>query len=605
MSDLSPNALVIFKTHPAKVISTGEKIEIKLSNGAGKKVRPKDLILLHPGPVSDLSQLDLGIGNISDTRELMEGEAFALAEVAELLYENFSPAAAWSCWKLLEDGVYFRGSLETMEALSAHESEEIIATRKAAEKKKEQWKESIERIKKGVVTPEETTIINEIKQLALAQSTESKAMHDLKIEQSSEKAHQLLLDLGEWDEYFNPYPQRYNLPSEQPEAEVPPLPQEDRRDLTYLSSFAIDDEGSTDPDDALSWDNGTLWVHIADVAALIPADSPLDTIARQRGSNLYLPEGCVPMLPKSVTTTLALGLNETSPALSFGITLDDNAHISGVEIVPSTIKVTRLSYREADSLLDTDEFIPITAITHRYDQKRKENGSSSITLPEVKISLSDKKVSIRTLAPLKSRKLVTNAMLMAGEAVAQFCTENTIPLPYITQSPPSEQQEGDDMATQLSNIKKFNRSEIKSAPSLHAGLGLDAYTRTTSPLRRYTDLLVHQQLRSFIRGTDCLSEEEVISRYSESDIPARDVTKAERESNKHWTLVYLMQNKNWTGEGVLVEKWESRGTWILPELALQTKIRLSQDMPLNATAQLSIGKISLPDKMSVFRFMNK
>lgn len=80
----------------------------------------------------------------------------------------------------------------------------------------------------------------------------------------------------------NPHPRRLNMPATDPTVSFPPLPDEPRLDLTHLPAFAIDDAGNQDPDDALSVDGDRIWVHVADVAALIQPDSPADLEARPR-----------------------------------------------------------------------------------------------------------------------------------------------------------------------------------------------------------------------------------------------------------------------------------------------------------------------------------
>jgi hypothetical protein len=90
---------------------------------------------------------------------------------------------------------------------------------------------------------------------------------------------------------------------------LPELPDEERLDLTGLPAYAIDDEGNLDPDDALSLDGDRLWVHIADVAALVRPGSPADLEARARGATLYLPETTVPMLPAAAVPRMGLGLS--------------------------------------------------------------------------------------------------------------------------------------------------------------------------------------------------------------------------------------------------------------------------------------------------------
>ena len=84
--------------------------------------------------------------------------------------------------------------------------------------------------------------------------------------QTREAAHAFLLEVGHWTPGDNPYPARLGAPTTQPAFPVGPLPDEPRRDLTHLVALAIDDAGSSDPDDALSLADGVLWVHVADVA---------------------------------------------------------------------------------------------------------------------------------------------------------------------------------------------------------------------------------------------------------------------------------------------------------------------------------------------------
>ncbi|MFX4531934.1 RNB domain-containing ribonuclease, partial [Acinetobacter baumannii] len=82
-----------------------------------------------------------------------------------------------------------------------------------------------------------------------------------------------------------------------------------------------------------------LFVHVADVAALVPPGSPLDEEALRRGANLYLPEGTVPMLPPGVTEALGLGLNEVSPALTFELWVSEEGELLEERVYPSWVRV--------------------------------------------------------------------------------------------------------------------------------------------------------------------------------------------------------------------------------------------------------------------------
>jgi exoribonuclease-2 len=134
----------------------------------------------------------------------------------------------------------------------------------------------------------------------------------------------MLVKVGYWPPSTTPIPARFGAATTDPDLPVPALPDEERLDLTHLPAFAIDDEGNQDPDDAVSIDGDRIWVHVADVAALVRPDSELDREARARGANLYLPEGIVNMLPAAVTEQLGLGLQPVSPALSFGFRVADD-----------------------------------------------------------------------------------------------------------------------------------------------------------------------------------------------------------------------------------------------------------------------------------------
>ena len=178
-------------------------------------------------------------------------------------------------------------------------------------------------------------------------------------------------------------------------------------------------------------------MHVADVAALVAPDSPADLEARERGANLYLPEGTVPMLPTEATQRLGLGLSERSPALSFGLRLDGYGGIADIEVVLSWVRVTRLSYKQVDDRLDEEPFRSLYALAQVFENRRYRNGAISLDLPEVKILAQDGQVQIKPVPTLNSRAMVLEAMLMAGEAVAKLASSQHLAMPYTTQEHPS------------------------------------------------------------------------------------------------------------------------------------------------------------------------
>jgi exoribonuclease-2 len=415
--------------------------------------------------------------------------------------------------------------------------------------------------------------------------------------ETRESAHALLLELGYWDYTVVPYPQRLGLSSAPPAAELPELPQETRVDLTSLPAFAIDDEGNQEPDDALSLDGTRLWVHIADVAALVAPDAPADLEARGRAANLYLPDGTVQMLPAAAIQRLGLGLAEVSPALSFGLDLNPSGEIVGIEVVTAWVRVTRLTYSQVESQLEEEPFRSLYRLAQYHQARRQAHGAIDIQLPEVKIEVDGGKVDIHPLPPLKSREVVLEAMLMAGEATARFAVEHDIAFPFTTQDPPDTQDRPTDLAGMYALRRMLKPSNYQTIAAPHAGLGLDIYAQVTSPLRRYLDLVAHQQLRAHLRGENVLQAQEVLERVGAVAAVSNTVRRAERLARQHWTLVYLLQHPNWQGQGVLVDKRDRRATMLIPALDLETQVHLREDLPLNSTVLATVSDIDLPELM--------
>jgi exoribonuclease-2 len=149
--------------------------------------------------------------------------------------------------------------------------------------------------------------------------------------------------------------------------------------------------------------------------------------------------------------------------------------------------------------------------------------------------------------------------------------------------------------------RSLKQSQIKSVPEPHAGLGLAIYAQTTSPLRRYMDLAAHQQLRAHLVGEELLGPQEIIERIGAAEAVSGDVRRAERLARQHWTLVYLLERPGWRGEGVLVDKRGSRGTVLIPELDLEPRVHLRQDVPLNSIVPLTLSGVDLPGLEAHFR----
>ncbi|MFC4892926.1 ribonuclease catalytic domain-containing protein [Pseudofrancisella aestuarii] len=582
------NSLVIFKSKPAKVLKTlDKKVEIETLDGKNIKLPPKNVDLLIQSEkdfsLQDLKQLE--VSELETTWELLQGqEHTSIEELGELLFDKLSIDEAYTVWLLVSEGEYFSFNEDLSINIHSEEKKKKIIAEKLEKQKKEQEINSfLERLNNKTYLPEDEKFIKEIVNLATLKSTTCRFFKNISMEENESNAYKLLLEIGYWNEYNNPYLQRYGAELKDNPAEIEFNDSIDRVDLTHLQAYAIDDEDSHDPDDAISWDghNNKMWVHVADPTSIIDFNSSADLEARARGSNLYVPEAIVSMLPKRATDNLGLGLTEISPALSIGFKVDENGDINSIEICFSNIRVSRLSYEYAEANLNALDLGEILLYAEKFTKKRLGNGAVELDFPEVKIKLEEGNiVKISDLPRLGSRILVRDTMLMAGVAVGQFCLKHNIPVPFSTQAEHSLTEEEinnlDTLSNMFSTRKKLQRGQYSVLAARHAGMGLENYVQVTSPLRRYLDLLVHYQLRRHLNHLELISSEEVSQLIAEVGIPIKANRQTERASNLHWKLVFLMQNENWSGEATVVEKIQKGKVFVsINKLAMMKKLVVS------------------------------
>jgi len=188
--------------------------------------------------------------------------------------------------------------------------------------------------------------------------------------------------------------------------------------------------------------------------------------------------------------------------------------------------------------------------------------------------------------------------------LARLALQESIPFPYTSQPAPDEQLPLSSLADMFAQRRLMKPGQRQSEPGPHAGLGLDIYTQATSPLRRYADLVVHQQLRAYLSGQDLLTDQQVLDRISQAEAVSGSTRQVERLSNKHWTLVYLQQKPDWSGEGILVERRsgrDSRGLILIPELDLEVTMNIPEHVALNDSLPLILTGINLPLLDAYFR----
>ena len=604
-------------------------------------------------------------GEIRDAWELLgEGPGTApltLKELAELVYGDYTPHTAWAAYCLLREGIYFSGSPRAISRCDAAAVEAAEQKRDGKLRDAQDREDFLRRLRANTLIlpnaedspdyqtagrytdppgggPSDLRFLQDVEALAYGKSGKSRTLKELGRPETPEEAHRLLLSTGVWMPWVNPHPSRFGVSPVSARETVPPPPAEDRVDLSALRSYAIDSAYSADPDDAVSIegpDSGgrfILYVHVADPAASVFPESPADLEARGRGATLYLPEGPSRMLAEEALAHFALGATGAlssrpvqerpagiSPALTFKLRLVPGGAPENIEIFPSVVKVFRLSYEEADRIAlarttdggDSDaasDLAALISLGKANTARRVKAGAVMIDLPEthIAVDIPGRRITVEPNVSNAATAMVRECMLLAGEAATYWASSRALPFPYICQESgdlPNDPLPGLAGSWQLRRCMRPRTLSVK--PGAHAGLGLAGYTQVTSPLRRYTDLLTHQQIRAALGigaygGRRPLLEDELLPALAAGEASSAAVVHAERASRNHWLAVYLSGMKDSQWDGVILEKKGAYAVLIIPALGLETQISLKSEADLNDTVRLTLASVKIPQAQAVF-----
>ncbi len=352
----------------------------------------------------------------------------------------------------------------------------------------------------------------------------------------------------------------------------------DRVDLTHLPFCTIDPPDAKDFDDAIYFDveTTTLYVAIADVSTYVVEDSELDKEAKSRGFSIYFPHKSIPMLPRSLSENIcSLKPDVDRLAFTFKITLDPSTYEPIKEEVMNAVihSQRRYTYDEIDAFLagdfskkrEIDTLIwgylePLQKFLLKVKKKRLANGCEFAS-EEVRMILDENQnlIATRVESETPSHALIEDAMLLANKAAANkydkgmFRTHGVPTYEKIDALLNSLEEIGifaqsyDDIYKTIRELQKKSdekglRKEVdqliirtqKQAQYTaendggHFGLGFATYTHFTSPIRRYSDLIVHRLIKAIMIG----NKEQIAYIMGNADVIALRVSELERESAK-------------------------------------------------------------------------
>ena len=355
-------------------------------------------------------------------------------------------------------------------------------------------------------------------------------------------------------------------------------------------------------------------VHIADVSYYVKPETLMDQAAYERGNSVYLVDRTVPMLPEKLSNKLcSLRPHEDKLCFSAVFSFDNNYKVVSRWFGRTVIRSScRMAYEEAQAVLDKvpdvmtdsgpvpepirDGLFFLHALAHRLRKERFRRGAIAFERPEVKVQVDEKgaPVNIRVKEQLDSHWLIEEFMLLANREVAEFIERkrkkngNPLPFVYRVHEPPAEDKMtafqnfvhhfGYDMkktktvrdyARELNKLLETAREKpeaggivIMALRSMarahyttqnvgHYGLAFDHYTHFTSPIRRYSDLMVHRLLWDYLNGEKNASPDHMEAMCTHISQREQLATEAERASIKYKMVEYMQDKVGQEFDGVI------------------------------------------------------
>ncbi len=562
-----------------------------------------------------------------------DGELVDPPTLADLLYSDRTPVLCYAAHVLLsDDKIYFKNKKEDKyEARSRAQVAELQHQATVKDKKGQEQQGFIDRVQQqlaGVTVEWEDTDKQRLEVLEkyvlnpdLPPSKLGEYLKALNLSQTQQSVFGLLVDLGWWSVHENIHLRRSQAPvhfSNQMQTVAhelltnPPVDLDlaHRCDLTHQKVYTIDDESTQEIDDGLSLEilpdgRHKLWIHIADPTRLLSPEDRFDLEARKRSVTIYLPTGMIPMFPPELATgPMSLRQGQICCAISFGVILDPTGAVEEYEITTSTIKPTyRLTYEDVEEMLQLripgeNEIETIAKASKLRTQWRLSQGSININMPESTVKLYGDEVSIELIEDNRARKLVAEMMILAGEVAAKYGQDHNLPLPYRGQPQPELPPEEELILIPVGPARScavrrcMPRSEMSTSPSRHAGLGLNTYSQVTSPIRRYTDLISHFQIKAHLRGDELpFTVERLQEVMLGLGTNIYEANMLERQTNRYWTLEYFNRSTEPQWDAIFL-RWlredESLALIMIEDLGIELAMKFPRWADIGERIQVQV-----------------
>jgi exoribonuclease-2 len=390
--------------------------------------------------------------------------------------------------------------------------------------------------------------------------------------------------------------------------------------LADVKAFSIDDSSTTEIDDALSVQGLdtpviTLGIHIAAPGLAIQPDDPIDQLARTRMSTVYMPGYKITMLPDSVVNQYTLAAGQDCPALSLYVEFDAN-DLSVLSTVTKLERVTIAENLRHDQLSDVfndayfDDPAPSSQpnwgselrwlnqlAKHLKAQREVVRGKpENFNRPDYTFKL-DKpgspddfpagdeivRIGVRPRGSALDL-IVAEAMIVANSTWGQWLGQMGVPGIYRSQA----------------SLAPGNKVRMGTKVAPHAGIGVPAYAWSTSPLRRYADLVNQWQLIACVNNGPTAAlvapfkpkDAQLFAIISGFEANYSAYNQFQNAMERYWTLQYVLQNQVTEVTATLIKDDLVRAD----ELPLVLNVVGASGLPRGAHVRVTL---SAPDLMAL------
>lgn len=371
-------------------------------------------------------------------------------------------------------------------------------------------------------------------------------------------------------------------------AAVTALPEPAEADEGYVS---IDGPTTRDIDDAFRirrTDGGlALSIAIACPAFAWTFGGELDRAVRDRATSIYLPEGAAYMMPEALSTDLlSLSQGQVRPGLVLDFLLSEHGAVLSKDIRFAPVRVARnITYHAAEEEIAAeasgggrgDHLALAAELALALQERRIERGAVIIQRPEPEIALSgypeDTVVRVEDKGDTpKAQLLVSEFMILANEACALWARERGVALLHRTQDMALPRELAgiwDDPLGIYRVVKQMGPTQLEPTPRPHRALGLEAYAPSTSPLRRYPDLINAAQLFAYLgKGAPLWDADELSAMLPRLSARLDAAGQVQRFRPRYWKLLCVKQNPSRLWEAVSVEDCGALLSFAVPELQI-------------------------------------